>query len=118
MLNKVEVLNSVGDLLSLPFDNSANGLVVEEIEGLGPVTATMSSSKRALIDGAVYQASRRETRNIRIRLGLEPNYSEMTVEELRQSLYAFFMPKSEITLTFYSSLGPDPEIVGRVESCE
>jgi hypothetical protein len=71
------------------------------------------------LDGEQYQSSRRETRNIKIQLGLEADSaSGDSVRDLRKKLYTFFMPKSEVTLRFFMDDGPDVEIVGRVESLE
>jgi len=118
MLNLVEVRTSQGGLLGLPLDDISNGIVVEEIDGLDPVKATLVSSSFANLDGEQYQSSRRDTRNITLKLGLEPDYSVESVRDIRKRLYAYFMPKTEVTLRFYMSDGPAVDIVGRVESFE
>lgn len=117
-IDKVEVTNSQGNLLILTLDDISNGYVVEEIDGLDPVKATIVSSDFATMDGQQYQASSRDTRNITIKLGYAPNFTvDQTIRELRSGLYQFFMPKSEITLTFYMADGLVVHTVGRVESC-
>lgn len=118
MINKLEIRTAQGALLGLPLDDVSNGFVVEEIEGLDPVKATLVSSSFANLDGQQYQSSRRDTRNIKLKLGLEPDYVTNTVRELRKRLYGFLMPKTEVSLRFYMDDGLDLDIVGRVESFE
>lgn len=118
MLTKVEVRTSQGNLLNLPLDDVSAGLVVENIEGLDPVKATIVSSSFARLDGTQYQSSRREARNVKFRLGLEPDYITDSVSDLRSRLYGFFMPKSEVSLRFIMSSGLSVDIPGRVESFE
>ncbi len=59
MLIKVEARTSSGALLILPLDDVSSGYVVEEIEGLDPVKATLVSSSFAQADGEQYH-----TRNV------------------------------------------------------
>lgn len=118
MLYKVEVRNAQGALLSLPLDDVSSGLVVQDIQGLDPVKATIVSSNFAQLDGTQYHSSRREARNIIMVLGLEPDYVMASVRDLRNSLYSFFMPKSEIFLRFYMDEGLTVNIMGRVETFE
>lgn len=116
-LNKVEVRTSQGSLLILPFEDVSDGLIVQGIEGLDPVKATLVSSSFAQLDGAQYHTSRREPRNIKFRLGLEPDYITNLVGDVRDRLYGFFMPKTEINLRFYTYL-ERLNISGRIESFE
>lgn len=118
MLTTVEVRTSQGSLLSLPLDDVSDGLVIEDIGGLDPVKATLVSSSFARLDGVQYHSSQREARNLILKLGLEPDYVIDTVRDLRNRLYTFFMPKSEVSLRFYDSDGLIVDISGRVESFE
>jgi hypothetical protein len=118
MLTQVEVRTTQGDLLILPLDDVSAGLILEQIEGLDPVKATLVSSSFARLDGEQYHSSRRETRNLKFRLGLEPDYIVDSVQDLRQRLYTFFMPKSEVILTFRDSNNSSVVIRGRVETFE
>ena len=118
MLTKVEARDRLGALLAFQLDDPSNGFVVKEILGLDPVKATLTSSSFAALDGAEYQAGKREPRNVIIRLGLEPNYTFDTVRDLRNRIYRFFMPKVEVNLRFYDSDGLVVDIWGRVETCE
>lgn len=117
MLYKVEVRTPQGNLLGLQLDDISDGFIVQEITGLDPVKATLVSSEFAQQDGAQYQSARRETRNITMTIGLDPTGDD-TVFDLRNLLYGFFMPKSEISLRFYLLEGLVVDISARVETCE
>lgn len=118
MLIKVEVRNPAGTLLTLMLDDDSSGYIVEGIEGLDPVKATLVSSSFANLDGSQFQSARRENRNIIVKIDLRPDFVTQTVRGLRQALYSFFMTKSEVSLRFYDSDGTIVNIMGRVESCE
>ena len=118
MLQLVEVRNTAGTLLTLTLDDVSDGLIIEDIEGLDPVPATLVSSDYAQQDGGLFQSARREKRNIIIKLGLEPDYISTSVRDLRASLYQWFMPKAEVDLRFFTEEGLTVKAVGRVESFE
>ena len=101
MLTKVEITNVRGDVLPLAISDFSGGYLVKYISGLDPVKASLTSSSMAQIDGAQPQASRRDIRNITMRLELKPNYNDTSVESLRTALYAYLIPKSYISLGFY-----------------
>jgi hypothetical protein len=118
MITLVEVRNTQGSLLNLPLDDASNGIFVQDIDGLHPVKATIVSSSFANLDEEQYQSSRRVTRDITLTLGLEPDYVTTTVSELRNQLYAYFMPKSSVNLRLHDSDSRIVTINGWVESCE
>lgn len=118
MITMVEVRNSRGGLLSLPMGDLADGVAVTNIEGLGPVKATLVSSSFANMDGAQYHSSRRETRNIVMTMELPVNYGTESVSDRRKKLYNFFMPKSKTNLRFYQLGDVDVYAEGRIETCE
>lgn len=110
MLTRVDVRTRRGTLLQLPLEDFLNGYVVATVDGLDPVKATLVSS------GTDFVSARREARNIKLRLELEPDYVTNTVESLRKRLYSYLMPKSEVDLTFIHDDGLEVEITGIVES--
>jgi hypothetical protein len=115
-IDKVEVRNVAGTLLTLELDDITDGFILEDIEGIDPVKATLVSSSFANLDGSQYQSARRENRNIVLKIGMEPyDYSTQSVRALRKQLYQWFMPKSQVNLRFYMSDGLTVAIVGRVE---
>src|SRR5919107_5212116 len=127
MLESVEIVNSQGQSLVLPLENDSTGVYLRGLEGLDPVKANLVSSSFANLDGAQYNSSRREARNVKIMLGLDPDYSKETVRTLRADIYRFFMPKTEVLLRFHIFDEFDTniitqnnlvEILARIESCD
>lgn len=117
MLTLVEARTIQGTLLSLPLADQSSGITVQNIDGLDPVKATIVSSSFTSLDGAQYQSSRRDIRNITMTLGLNPpDYVATSVSSLRSQLYGFFMPGSVVSLRFYVSDDLYLDIMGRVES--
>lgn len=116
MLTKIEVRNRQGSLLVLPFEDVENGYIVTEIKGLDPVKATLVSASVAGQDGAQFYSSKREARDLSISLDLEAVYPDNTVRTLRQSLYNFFMPKTDVYLRFYEEVGSYVDIQGVIET--
>jgi len=115
MLNKVEVRNPAGDLLTLLLDDISDGYVLKDVDGLDPVKATIVSSTFASLDGVQYQTARREARNLIVKLGLEPDYATGSVRALRTNLYKWFMTKAPVELTLYDSDETVVTISGHVE---
>jgi hypothetical protein len=119
MLTKVEVHEPFRyQNLILPLSEVSDGVTVLDVTGLDPVKATISHTPYARIDGSQYQSSRREPRTISLKLGIEPRYSNRTVQEIRNHLYEYFMPKLSIQLLFHMSDNRVFFIDGRVESFE
>lgn len=116
MLVRVEVRTSQGALLVLPLDDVSDGLALEEVDGLDPVKATLVSSSFAGEDGEQYHSARRDSRNIKLKIGLEPDYVAVSVRDLRKRLYSFFMPKTQVSLRMVMSDGLSVDIAGYVES--
>jgi Phage tail protein len=118
MLTMVTVDNLQSGTLLLPLMDSSGGYSVKDIQGLDPVKASLISSKLAQMDGAQHQHSRREPRNILMKLGFEPDYVTSTVDSLRSNLYQYLMPKDVVTFALYK----DDILFGTteayVESCE
>ena len=115
MLNKVEVTNSRGNVLSLFMEENDGGYQISDIDGLYPVKATLVSTGYAGTDGEDFQSAKRPARNIKIKLDLDPDFNPKTYTDLRRDLYPFFMPKSRISLRFYLTSGLYLDIVGIVE---
>lgn len=116
MLQMFEARTPQGALQSFPLFTTDNGFLVQDIQGLDPVKATIVSSSFARMDGEQYQSSRREKRNMVIKLGLEPDFVEMDAVGLRNRLYEFFMPEATVNLRFYMSSGLTVDIQGKVEA--
>lgn len=118
MFSKMEARNTQGDLLTLQLGDTLTGINLLDITGLDPVKATFASSSYANRPGAAYQSSRRDTRNIVLKLQLDPDPETSTVRALRQTVYNFFQSENEANLTFYFDDSSDPVVIdGRVEDC-
>jgi Phage tail protein len=118
MIHTVETRNIRGALLTLPIDDISQGLILESVDGLHPVKATIVSSSFANMDAEQYHSSRRTTRDVKLTLKLEPDYEIATVGDLRKGLYGYFMPKSLVNLKFSDTDGTVAHIDGFVETCE
>jgi len=110
MLTKIEARSPAGELLSLPLDDFSGGFVVADVLGVDPVKATIVTSPIATIDGAHLQTTRRESRNLILKLEYAPDYSSESIRDLRFRLYEFFMPETTVNLRFIHSIGDDFEV--------
>lgn len=111
LLSEVTVVNSRGLQLNLPLSDISGGIVVRNIDGLDPTKATLVSSGFANQNGEQYHSSKREVRDIKIQLGLQPEDVNMSVKELRDQLYSFFMPQSLALLSFHQETRLDESVV-------
>lgn len=118
MINAIQLQNENGESLYIPWQDLGTGYFVKEITGLDPVKANLAMSNYGSVDGAQYQYSRRDPRNIVIRLGFAPDWVTNTVESLRQGLYALFLPKAFVKFRAVLSSGLLLDVDGRIESFE
>lgn len=118
MLTSLEVHkgSSVLELSLVSNEISSAPIQIRNIEGIGPVNASVNTTPYGSIDGESYSGSTVGKRNIVLTLGLNPNWVDQSVESLRQMLYAYFMPKKSITIHFFSTHLPEIIIAGYVES--
>lgn len=121
MLTKIEVedVRVFGTPLSMEIGNASSAPIqIRNVEGLGPVKASVNTSQFGSSDGEGYHGSLIGKRNIVLTLGLNPDWVEQTVTSLRQLLYGYFMTKQAIKLRFFDDTYPTCEILGYVESNE
>ena len=118
MLETVEIQNKQGLILSLPLRDKSSGFALKSIEGLGPVKAEITDSKFAQVDGAHFQSSRRDKRNIVMNIGFEPHPTVGSPRDLRNVLYQYALPKSEVVLRFFHTDGFAVETEGYIETLE
>lgn len=103
----------------MTFGLASSEYVIKNIDGLGPVKATLTSADNASDPGSTFLSARDGQRNIVITMGYAPNYSTgSNVTELRDAAYAVFTPKMLVELTFTDDLLGTFKISGHVESCE
>jgi Phage tail protein len=119
MLTKVDIDDLQGHTLSLPMQPTTPGYIVREIEGLDPVKATITATEFGQLDGSQFQSARREPRDLKLRIGLEPYFAGgSSVSALRTALYRCAMPKGTVKLTFYIDDVASYTISGVVETFE
>ncbi len=122
MLTKVEVLGLRSLVPTLPLneddDAGSDPIQVLGINGLGPVKAAITTSPFGAYDGEALSGMSVGKRNIVLTIGLHPDWAVQTIEELRQLLYNYFMPKLFVQLRFHSTNFPTVKIDGYVESME
>ena len=115
MIKAVTVTNNLGESLRMELTNpSSSGLIIREIEGLGPVKATINFTESANIDGAYENSARLETRNIVLSLQFLP---KPTIEDTRQMTYKYFPVKRNVRLHVETD-NRSCYVDGRVESNE
>jgi hypothetical protein len=118
MLTEVHFYDPQGHLLSLPLDGSS-GYVVKNIDGLGPVKASIITSTYAGMPGGAYQTSKEDMRNVVFQLGLDPSYSSADpFGDLRRALYPWLSPQMKVEMHFLSSNFEEVKLIGYVESFE
>lgn len=115
MLTQVDITTRRGTTLSLEMEENDSGYQIENIEGLNPVKATLVSKSFVGLHGEQYQSFKRDARNIVFSFDLEPDFVNDTFTTLRENLYSYFLPGSQIKLRFYKSTGLYVDIEGVVE---
>lgn len=115
MLNKLDITNRRSMTLSLSMIENDSGYQMADIEGLDPVKAILVSTSYANQNGEQYQGSTRGPRDVKITLDLQPD-GESTFTTLREGLYTYLMPESEVRLRFYKDSGLFVDLVGVVET--
>lgn len=112
MIKSVEVSNHRDETISLVLNNPVDGLILKNIEGLGPPVAYINSSSIALMDGIVFNSSRVSGRNLRFEILFN---GKPDIETVRQLTYKYFPIKKKIRLRFKTD-HRDVETFGYVES--
>lgn len=104
MIKSVTVTNPKGEALVLELTNpEKSGLIVKNIEGLGPPKATINGQELATADGMYYSSARAQTRQIIFTLAMfertiDSKYGRLSIEESRHLTYQFFPLKKEVTI--------------------
>lgn len=91
MLKNVKITNYLGKSMTYTFEQPTidddSGLLITEIEGLGPVKANINMTTLATADGDIFNSSRLEGRNLVIHARF--TYAS-TIEEARLMSYMYF----------------------------
>lgn len=100
------------------FMPSDDPVQIRNIDGLGPVKAEITTVPSGVSRGETFQGASTGKRNIVLTLGLNPDWAQQTMSNLRQLLYAYFMPEQWCKLRFFSDELATTDIEGYVESFE
>lgn len=115
MILSLTVTNYLGESLTIPMKNSeSTGFILHDMTGLGPPTASVSTSKVATKDGSKYNSARAEERNIVLPMYFTPI---PTIEDARHRSYKYFPLKKPVILAFKTD-NRECQIVGYVETNE
>lgn len=97
MIKSVTATNYLGESLKIELSRpEVTGLAITDITGLGPVHATINTTDLSTTDGAIYNGSRLETRNIVLTLDFR---FAKSIEDVRHVTYKYFPIKRYLTLT-------------------
>lgn len=107
---QVSIENARGQSIQLT-GNEANYQILN-IEGLNPPQAQVNTTNIAGMDGAKFNSSKLQTRNLVITIKINGN-----AEANRINLYQYFPTKEQVTF-YYSNGSRDVFIKGYVNSCE
>lgn len=96
MIKKVTVTNDLAESVVLELASpEQSGFSVREIDGLGPVKATINTRESASQDGTIFNSARLGGRNIVFKLGF---LEKPSIEAVRQSSYRYFPTKKQIEI--------------------
>lgn len=127
MIKSVTITNYVGESVKIVLteDDPEHGFLVESIDGLGPVKASINTVDFALTDGGKYNSARAEQRNIVFHFWFT---FAQTIEDTRQRTYKYFPLKKKVRMTFETDNrtlytegyveSNEPEIFEEMEGCE
>lgn len=116
MIKTVKATNYVGESVTIVLTEAfpEHGLILREIEGLGPATATINTTSLATNDGSLFNSARLENRNLVISFLFS---NAPTIEDARQNTYKYFPIKRTVKL----AIETDNRMIyaiGQVESNE
>lgn len=115
MIKSITITNHMNDSVTIDITNPyESGFIVESIDGIGPVNASINFTELATNDGAVDNSARVSYRAITLSLLFVEN---PTIEDTRLNSYKFFPVKHNITFKIETD-NRVCQTVGRVESNE
>lgn len=103
MINSVTVINDLGEKIEMGIGKpDKSGLLISNIDGIDPATATINTTETATIDGSEYNSARFPDRLITISLYYNQNIFReyKSIEDLRHLSYHYFPLKMPVKLIF------------------
>lgn len=118
MLKRVVITNYLGEQMEYKIDgvqvDNPAGLIITEIDGLGPVKADINMTDLTTSDGGLFNSARLQKRNIVITASFT---NVLSVEEARLLSYKYFPIKRPLTFLIETD-NRKAKTVGYVESNE
>lgn len=114
MIKNLTVINYLNESLSIDLADPKDGLIIKNISGIGPSSAIINTMDVPTMDGAIFNSSKKEIRNITISIGY---MDTIDIEDARRLTYKFFAIKRRIELIIETN-SRKASIVGYVEKNE
>jgi len=101
MIKSITITNHLNESITLVMTSpEQSGFVIRFIDGLGPPKANVEMTEMSLMDGAVYNSARAQSRNIVLSLMfLFPNDPTGGIEVTRQKSYKYFPLKKPVKIS-------------------
>lgn len=116
MIESLKITNYLGEefVITLNDAEPKHGMIIQSIDGLGPVQANINTTELANNDGSNYNSSRLTERNIVFNIILHPAPS---IEEARHLVYRCFLIKKYIDIVITTDIR-ELKTRGYIESIE
>lgn len=115
MLRAITLISPIGDRMELSLSEpEKSGVVVENVDGLGPPPASVNMTPNNVGYGCLYDSSHVQPRVITITLGYHKGSDP---EKVRSELYKYLVPGGPVRLRFRTDFN-EADIVGYVEKYE
>lgn len=126
MIKSITITNHLKESITLPLaEPELSGFVIKDIDGLGPVNASINLTELATLDGAIDNSARLGTRNIVMSLKF---LEHPTIEDTRLLSYKYFPVKRTIKFSIETDNRicyaegrvekNDPDIFSKDEGCQ
>lgn len=104
MINKVDIINHRGDLLTTELRNpEKSGFLLYDLSGAGPGKVDIRTIDLSSADGSIYNSTRMPARQITLSLAFYDWFhtDSLDIERIRRQSYKFFPIKKKVRLIFY-----------------
>lgn len=126
MIKKIWITNPVNETLELELTRpELSGLLIRNIEGLGPPTADINMTELAANDGGIFNTSRVGSREIVMSFQF---ITDELVEDIRLMTYRYFPQKKNVTFEIETDRrkcktvgyveSNEPDIFSKTEGCQ
>jgi len=113
LIRQVNIINDLGERLIMELDSpEKSGLIVLNIEGIGPEKANLNIDDSSNVDGGIFNSAKIPTRNIRFSLRF---WDLPSIEQNRRKTYRYFPLTKKIKMEFITDFR-QAYIYGVVES--